>query len=58
MPSFRVVPAGAGQAAADPQAPLLAYFEGERELLLVGTRAVGVGLDLTGLAFGVAGSRW
>lgn len=57
MPSFRVVPAGAGQAAADPQAPLLAYFEGERELLQVATSAVGLGLDLTGQAIRVAGSR-
>jgi dihydropteroate synthase len=57
MPSFRVVPAGAGQSASDPQAPLIAYFEGERELLQVATSAVGLGLDLTGPAVRVVASR-
>lgn len=57
MPSFRVVPAGAGQSAADPQAPQIAYFEGERELLQVATSAVGLGLDLTGQAVRIVASR-
>lgn len=57
MPSFRVVPAGAGQSAADPQAPQVAYFEGERELLQVATSAVGLGLDLTGQAVRIVASR-
>ncbi|MCZ7578925.1 MAG: dihydropteroate synthase [Dehalococcoidia bacterium] len=51
------MPAGAGQSAADPQAPQVAYFEGERELLQVATSAVGLGLDLTGQAVRIVASR-
>lgn len=57
IPSFRVVPPGTSQAAADPQAPVIVYFEGERELLQVATSAVGLGLDLTGQAVRIVASR-
>ena len=57
IPSFRVVPPGTAQAAADPRAPVIAYFEGERELLQVATSAVGLGLDLTGQAVRIVASR-
>ncbi|MBE0609257.1 MAG: dihydropteroate synthase, partial [Dehalococcoidia bacterium] len=50
------MPAGAGQSAADPQAPVIVYFEGERELLQVATSAVGLGLDLTGQAVRIVAS--
>lgn len=56
-PSFRVVPPGAGQVAADPHAPVIAYFDGERDLLQVATSAVGLGLDLTGEVVRVVASR-
>jgi dihydropteroate synthase len=57
IPSFRVAPPGAGQAAADLQAPFIVYFAGERELLQVATSAVGLGLDLTGPTVRVLASR-
>jgi dihydropteroate synthase len=57
IPSFRVVPPGTGEAAADPQAPVIVYFEGERELLQVATSAVGLGLDLTSQAVRIVAGR-
>jgi len=47
IPSFRIVPPSPAQLAADPDAPHIAYFEGERELLQVATSAAGLGIDLT-----------
>ena len=56
IPSFRVVPPGAAQLAADSNAPHIVYFASERELLQVATSAVGLGIDLTGQAARVLGS--
>lgn len=47
-PSFRVIPPGAAQLAADAGAPFIAHFDGDRERLQVATSAAGIGLDLTG----------
>lgn len=56
-PSLRIVPAGAAHLAADPEAPLTAWFEGDRELLQVATSAAGLGIDLTGPQARVLASR-
>lgn len=55
-PSFRVIPPGAAQLAADEAAPFIAHFEGDRERLQVATSAVGLGLDLTGSTIRVVAS--
>ena len=46
IPTLRIVPPGAAQLAADPFAPAIAVFSGEREALQVATSAVGLGIDL------------
>ena len=46
-PPFRVSPPGPAQLAADPNAPHIAWFTGDREALQVATSAVGLGIDLT-----------
>ncbi len=56
-PSFRVSPAAASQAAADPAAPNICWFGGDRERLQVATSAAGLGIDLTGEAARVTASR-
>lgn len=56
MPSFRVIPPGAAQLAADAAAPFIAHFVGDRERLQVATSAIGLGLDLTGSTIRVAAS--
>jgi dihydropteroate synthase len=48
IPSLRVVSPGAAQLAADPGAPYIVWFDGEREALQVATSAIGLGIDLTG----------
>lgn len=55
-PSFRVIPPGAAQLAADAAAPFIAHFDGDRDRLQVATSAVGIGLDLTGATTRVAAS--
>jgi len=57
IPAFRVSPAGAAQAAADPDAPCICWFSGERELLQVATSAVGLGIDLRAAESRVIASR-
>lgn len=45
-PVLRIVPPGAAQRAADPDAPAIAFFSGGREALQVATSAIGLGIDL------------
>ena len=57
IPTFRIAPAGAAQLAADADAPLIVWFDGERELVQVATSAAGLGIDLTGDQARVFASR-
>jgi len=57
IPSFRVAPPSAAQLAADPAAPAIAWFAGDRERLQVATSAAGIGIDLTGDPARIVASR-